>query len=66
MQCPIRIISCSYGGKGCKYPKAIENANPADYIPANETPVSWTTCPQGISNFTCYSDATNQTCAAAD
>ena len=64
-QCFIRVITGSYPEYDT-YPEANVAANQSAYVALSASGVSvpWTTCPQGIQDFKCSSDATNQTCRA--
>ena len=64
-QCFIRVITGSYDTFDT-YPEANVATNQSTYVPlsAAGASVPWTACPQGIQDFKCSSDATNQTCGA--
>ena len=65
VQCFIRVITGSYPDFDT-YPEANVAANQSAYVPQSESSgsVPWTACPQGIKDFRCSSDATNQSCDA--
>lgn len=65
LQCYIRVLTRAYPFQE-HYPEWNVALNQTYYIPLElvETPVPWTACAPGITNFKCESDNTNQTCAA--
>ena len=65
-QCAIRLLTGSYPSPAVERIGHTNMANRmGDYIPARvATPVPWTTCTSGITDFQCDADTTNQTCVA--
>ncbi len=66
LQCYTRVITGVYPVQERAPPENVAFSE-TDYIPLEllDAPVPWTACAQGITDFKCESDATNQTCAAS-